>query len=311
MAIPTTRSREAAVISIDTGKCSGCGKCTIVCKDYSLEIFNGKASASEKEIFGCIGCGHCMAACPSGAISITGRCISTDDLMPLPQPSESAGYQALLKLMQRRRSIRDFDDKPVEDEKIQQILDAAMTAPMGLPPSDVYVKVFQDKRSLRDFTEDYCRLLEKMSWFTSGFFLNLMRPFWGKVNDEMFRGFIKPCFRTYTENMKKGINVVTYDAPSAIYFYGSPYADPADPLIAATYAMLAAETMGLGACMLGAIHPMIQYGSAGKRIRKKYGIRHKSREGIFLIFGYPAVRFRHAIRRSFAEISYHKTNFQN
>jgi hypothetical protein len=34
-----------------------------------------------------------------------------------------------------------------------------------------------------------------MRWFVSDWFLALMRPFWGKENDEMFRGFVKPLFR--------------------------------------------------------------------------------------------------------------------
>ena len=41
--------------------------------------------------------------------------------------------------------------------------------------------------------------------------------------------------------MRKGINLVNYDAPLAMYFYGTPYTDSADPIIAAAYAMLAAE----------------------------------------------------------------------
>ncbi|MDD4192607.1 MAG: hypothetical protein PHI28_14835 [Mangrovibacterium sp.] len=38
-----------------------------------------------------------------------------------------------------------------------------------------------------------------MKWFTSGWFLALMRPFRGKATDELFRGFVKPCMDTYLE----------------------------------------------------------------------------------------------------------------
>jgi nitroreductase len=131
----------------------------------------------------------------------------------------------------------------------------------------------------------------------------MMRPFWGRANDEMFRGFIKPLFHAYIDNMKKGINLVNYDAPLAIYFYGSPYADPADPIIAATYAMVAAEALGLGTCMLGAIHPMIQSGKKAKKFRESHGIKYPSREGIFVIFGYPDVQYHKGVRRSFASIT--------
>ena len=131
----------------------------------------------------------------------------------------------------------------------------------------------------------------------------MMRPFWGKSNDEMFRNFVKPLFSIYTGSMKEGTDLVTYDAPLAMYFYGSPYTDPADPLIAATYAMIAAETLGLGTCMLGGIHPLIQSGKKAGIFRIAHGIKYKSREGLFVIFGHPAIKYQKGIRRTFASVT--------
>jgi len=116
----------------------------------------------------------------------------------------------------------------------------------------------------------------------------------------MFKGFIRPLFKVYPEKMREEINVVNYDAPLAMYFYGSPYTDPADPIIAATYAMIAAESLGLGTCMLGAVHPLIQNGKKAGKFREKYGIKYTSREGLIVAFGYPAVKFRKGIKRTFA-----------
>jgi len=175
---------------------------------------------------------------------------------------------------------------------------------MGLPPSDVHVLVLDNKEKVRAFAEDFCAYLDGLKWFVSGWFLALMRPFWGKANDELFRGFVKPCLDIYTGYMKKGINVVNYDAPVALYFYGSPYTDPADPLVAATYAMLAAESFGLGTCMLGAVHPLIQNGGAARKFREKHGIRYKSREGVFVILGYPSVKYSKTINRTFAAVDW-------
>jgi len=42
---------------------------------------NGKAQKSETAFFGCYACGHCMAICQTGAIEISGREISPDDLL--------------------------------------------------------------------------------------------------------------------------------------------------------------------------------------------------------------------------------------
>ncbi len=303
MAIPTSRTKVKAEIKINEEKCSGCGLCVSVCKDYGLKIENMKAGVSNTSIFGCIGCGHCMAICPSGAIEIHGRTLSPKDLFDLPDKEKAASYEQLLSLLQIRRSIREFKDTPLGNDLIEKILDAAQTAPMGLPPSDVNVLVLSSKDKVRAFAKDFCTYLEGMKWFVSDWFLSLMRPLWGKSNDEMFRGFIKPLLHVYTENMQAGVNLVNYDAPLAMYFYGSPYTDPADPIIAATYAMIAAETLGLGTCMLGAVHPLIQKGNRAKQFREAQGIRYASREGLFVIFGYPQVKYKKGIRRTFASIN--------
>jgi ferredoxin len=302
MAIPTSRTKEKAEIKINIEKCNGCGNCVSVCKDFSLHIVDNKVAVKDTSFFGCIACGHCMAICTHGAIEIQGRELSKDDLFELPEKATAANYQQLLNLMQLRRSIREFKDKAVDSELINLIIQAAQTAPMGLPPSDVNILILDSKEKVRAFSKDYCDYLEGMKWFVSKWFLGLMRPFWGKANDELFRNFVRPLFGIYTGNMKKGVDLVTYDAPLAMYFYGSPYTDPADPLIAATYAMLAGETLGLGTCMLGGIHPLIQNGRKGKQFRERHNIKFPSREGLFVIFGYPAVKYSKGLKRTFASV---------
>lgn len=302
MAIPTSRTREKAEISIDQNRCNGCGLCVSVCKDFGLDILDKKAVKSQNPLFGCIACGHCMAICPTGAIEILGRELSPADLFDLPARESAAGYVPLLNLLKLRRSLREFREEPVEQEIIDKIIAAATTAPMGIPPSDVHLLVLRSQESVRRFSEDFCNLLTGMKWFVSDWFLTLMRPFWGKSNDEMMRNFVRPVIQIYSQNMKKGIDLVTYDAPLALYFYGSPYADPADPLIAATYAMIAGESLGLGTCMIGGIHPFIQYGGKSRKLREKYGIKYPSREGLFVLFGYPKVKYSKGIKRTFASV---------
>jgi len=308
MAIPTTRTKEKARIYIDTDKCTGCGTCVEVCKDFGLTLANGKAKVSETPWVGCIACGHCMAVCPCEAIAINGRTLSPSDMFDLPPVEKIANYEQLLALFKRRRSIREFTERNVEPEIVEKILQAAATSPMGIPPSDVNVLVFDTKEKNRKFSEDFCEYLKGMKWLVSNWFLLLMRPFWGKINDELFRKFMRPVFDIYIGKMEKGVNLLNYDAPLAIYFYGSPYADPADPIIAAITAMYAAESLGLGTCMIGSIHPLIQYGGKAKKFRAKYGIKHKSQEGVFVIFGYPSVKYGKGLKRTFASVTTVKTS---
>lgn len=301
MAIPTTRAKEAASISINNDTCNGCGHCAEVCADFNIEIKNKKATLSDRSIFGCVACGHCMMICPTGSINVIGRELSPTDLLELSKET-SPSYESLLAMLRHRRSIREFKDIAISEELIEKILDAAQTSPMGLPPSDVHVIVLDSKEKVRGFAQDFSVYLSGIRWMVSKWFLALMRPFWGKANDEMMRGFIKPVFDIYVDEMKKGKNWINYDAPLAMYFYGSPYTDPADPIVAATYAMLAGESLGLGTCMLGAVHPFIQYGKKARLLREKYGIKYTSREGLFVIFGHAKLKYQKGVKRSFADI---------
>ena len=304
MAIPTTRTQKNGEIIIHSEKCDGCGLCVSVCKDYTLQLADNKVKMSENFIFGCVACGHCMAICPREAIEIRGRELSADDLFVLPGKESFPSYDQLMNLLNSRRSIREFKNKSVDKALIDRIIAAAATAPMGIPPSDVNVLVLDTCEKVRKFSEDYCKYLESIQWFVSKWFLTLMRPFLSKSNNDLFSRFIKPLFKIYIGSMKKGEDLVTYDAPVALYFYGSPYCDPADPLIAATYAMIAGEALGLGTCMLGGIHPLIQYGRKGEQFRKIQGIRYASREGLFVIFGFPKVKYFKGVHRTFASVTY-------
>lgn len=305
MAIPTSRTHASGQLQFAPDLCNGCGLCVQVCKDFNLQVKDGKVQLSGHSIFGCIGCGHCMAICPHGAIVVNGRCLSETDLTQLPGRDDATGYRPFVNLLARRRSIREFKDKPVEGALIEKVLEAVRTAPMGLPPSDVHVLVFDSPAKVRKFAEDFCTHLEKMKWLVSGWFLAMMRPFWGRANDALFKDFVRPLIYTYTGAMDRGENLVTYDAPAALYFYGSPYCDPADPIVAATYAMLTAESLGLGTCMLGGVHPLIQNGRAARRFREQQGIRYASREGLMVIMGYPKVMYQRGILRTLAAIDWY------
>jgi ferredoxin len=304
MSVPTSRVEEAAVVTIDASKCNGCGKCVTVCKDFEFKIVSGKAILVDQPLFGCIACGHCMAICPEGAIRVTGRCLAPDDLFPLRTEPPKTDYNSLLQLLESRRSIREFKPIPVPEDVISLVIAAAQTAPMGIPPTDVNLLVINGKEKVRQFSEDFCGLLSKTRWLVSWWFIALMSLFYDKKTTRFYKKFMRPLFDIYIDSMQKGVDNVTYDAPVAIYFYGTPYCDPADPVIAATYAMTAAESLGLGTCMLGAIHPFLQNGPEAKKFRKKYNIRFKSREGLFLILGYPGVKYHKGVRRSFANVDF-------
>ncbi len=300
MAIKTSRTSEKATVKIDFSQCSDCGLCSVVCKDLTLMMQNGKITIDNNPVFGCVGCAQCVAVCPEDCIEVEGRTIVMDDIVPLPEAGKAADYEQLHSLLFKRRSIRDFKDKDIEQEKIDQILKTAASAPMGIPPSDVEVVIFRGRERVRAFSKDFIQYLESIKWMFSKWIIPFWRPFISREDYEMNKSFLNPLIDFLIERNKKGEDWLLYNAPLAMYFYGSPYADPADPYIPATYAMLTAESLGLGTCMIGSIHPFLRRGSS--YLKTKYKINYKNKNGIFLIIGYPKVKYHKAIKRTFAKI---------
>lgn len=292
--------QEHGVPIIDEGKCTACGRCSSICPDEVIVRHDGKPRVAEGVFLGCIACGHCMAVCPSGAISVSGRGIRPEDRIELPASDRRATADQLEALMTARRSVRRFQAREVPREVVERIVRMATTAPMGIPPHEVGVVVFPDRAKVQAFAEEACGVFEKVGRFLRPIVLAMMRPFIGKHQYEAFRDFIRPLLLMLSRKRKQGRDAFTCDAPAAMLFHVGPMGDPADCAIVATYAMLAAESLGLGSCMLGTSAALTQ----DKRWKLKYGIPEENKVGVTLVFGYSAVEFRHGIRRRLASVKY-------
>jgi ferredoxin/nitroreductase len=301
MSITTQRTQGFAQVTIDYERCTACGLCVAVCKGAPLTMVAGVVRVDQALFFGCIACGACMAVCPQDCIRVEGRDLSPEDLFTLPPESSTACYDAFLALSQKRRSIRNFQDRPVPRKSLDKIIEAVSTAPMGIPPSDVAVLVLENKAAVQRFTGDIMAYVHRVKWLFSDLALGLMRPFMSKENAVVFRDFIAVAVKSILEKYEQGEDWLTYEAPCALYFYTSAYADPADPVIAATYAMLAAESLGLGSCLLGTIPYCFQY---SRKLREKYQVPHKSQQGMMLVLGYPAITYQRGIRRRLADVRF-------
>ncbi len=59
------------IITIDQGKCIGCGLCVNACQEGAIGLVNGKAQLLRDDY--CDGLGNCLPACPVNAISFETR----------------------------------------------------------------------------------------------------------------------------------------------------------------------------------------------------------------------------------------------
>lgn len=299
MSVPTSRTSVHAEVVVDYQLCTTCGTCVEVCKGGPLYIEGDQLKVDQTRGFGCIACAACEVFCPTDAIRVTGRDLFPEDLAPIAGATQRAGYDALFDLLAARRSTRNFQTREVDHGTVQQILDAASTAPVGVPPSDVGVLVFQTAAAVQSIRADLTVELRKWRTYFSPPLLTLMTPFIGRDDARMFKDFVVPAVKMYTDKDKQGVDWFFYNAPLALYFYGTSYSDQADPTVAATLAMLAGESLGLGTCMLGFPGYVFQYSPA---IRRKYGLPKKIQPGLMVIFGYPVYHPRYAVHRRFREV---------
>ncbi len=301
--LKTGRFDGLASVQIDHSRCDLCGRCVTVCKGGPLYVADGNIGIDQSRFFGCIGCGHCMAVCRRDAVTVEGRDISRADLMDIPETGVRSTFDELFSLMVSRRSIREFDEREIPRPKIDSIIQAASSAPMGIPPSEVELLVLHGRPKVREFSSDMIADMRRSRFILSPLSLALMRPFIGRDAYAFMKSFTVPLISTILEKQTEGKDWLLYGAPLAMVFHIRPAADPADTVIAATYAMLAAQAQGLGGCMIGSVGPYLRHG--GRTIKKKYGIPRENRVGITMVLGYPKVWFARAIRRRFSRVSFY------
>ncbi len=299
MALKTGRADASAEVFIDTEKCTGCGLCATACGGVPLSMRDGAVHVDQDHLWGCMGCGHCMVYCPTGAIEVRGRDLVPEDILDLPKPDQRAGYEQLLGLLLARRSMRHFTEEELGQEVVDRILEAASTAPMGLPPTDVEVLVLRGRERVQAFVGKVMKIMARSGFLFTRPMLWLMRPFWGKAAVDQGRDFVGPFMKGALTAWDEGRDLLFYDAPLVLYFHGSPYCDQHDMTIAATYGMLAGQALGLGTCMIGSAAPFVK---TDKKLMREYGIARNNRHGIAVIFGRPALKPQRALRRRFARV---------
>ena len=122
-------------------------------------------------------CGHCYAICPQGAIIMTNY-ESTDEKVVLMSEIDP---ETLLKAMKSRRTIRQFKPNPVEDEKIEKILEAGRYSPTGANRQMVSYTILGSKQ--REAEEICLNLFRKGKRFGSAFTSYLKRI---EIDDDFF-----------------------------------------------------------------------------------------------------------------------------
>jgi ferredoxin len=256
---------------VDTETCLGDGICVDVCPENTLEIVDEKASSVEDRAEFCIECGQCVAVCPTE--SLTMPKLPMEDFRKLAE--RPFGYDEFSDFLRLRRSVRVFKDKPVERDIIEKILDAAATAPMGLPPHSNPVG------------------------------RAMVRLMAGPENFGVLKNHVVDVAKFANELYHRdGVDRYMYRAPVLMLFHGNrwtmSYEENAH--LVCHHSMLAALSLRLGSTIIGLVPPIVD---RSKVLRERYGIPKDNKVCTSLVLGYPKFKYRQGIRRNLAGVTYH------
>ena len=206
-------------ITVDTDLCAKDGACVAVCPSMTLRT-NEEGFPEEVEGSGCIFCGHCVAVCTCDALTHSG--LPQEPFLPVP--SELPSAEALDGLLISRRSVREFEERPVPRKTLEAMLDVARRAPTAVNSQKLHWMVVDGGAKVQALSA------ETVNWMRSaGIGLSRMAQ-WERGYDFVLRG----------------APTVVMAATPADYEWGA-----LDCAIAVTFLELAAEARGLGACWAG------------------------------------------------------------
>jgi nitroreductase/Pyruvate/2-oxoacid:ferredoxin oxidoreductase delta subunit len=214
-----------AIVEINKEKCTKCNACVAVCaSSIIIPQPDGYPRLFPKADEFCMRCGHCVAVCPTGAI--------THKEMPLEQSPRidkklEPSFEQVAQLIKSRRSIREFQDKPVPRDVIERVIDVARYSPTGHNGQEVQWLVIDDKEKIRELTAIGVDWFRSMAEGNSPWAIEM-------------QGIIRMH--------EMGLNIFLRNAPAIVVTYAeknNPIA-ATDCAIALSYFDLAAKAAGLG-----------------------------------------------------------------
>ena len=222
-----------SLLTIDKEKCKQDGLCAADCPTAIIR-FPGQGGypemAPNAEAM-CLHCGHCVAVCPHGALDHAQ--VRRADCPPVDQAGALSEVQ-VEQFLRSRRSVRRFQDRPVEQATLQRLIEIARYAPTGSNMQLVEWTVINDRQRLHELSGQVIQwmrgIMEADPQCKAMPYIPMLVKAWDQGADAVLRS--APCLVTAMAPAHDRNGMVSLT-------------------LALSYLELAAPVFGLGTCWAG------------------------------------------------------------
>lgn len=273
-----------ANMTVNKGKCIGCGLCVRDCLRNTIFIREGKA---EIDVSGCIKCGHCIAVCPQDAVSLGSiENMQWDSGGFGPKRGSAPDPEVFLNFLKFRRSIRQYKKHEIEPEKMEAIIEAGGYSPTaGNRQKNRFIILKENIEQVRKAAIETLRHAAADESKDLGE-REIYRKSWARMYDD------------YAEGRRDGL---FFNAPAVILIVSDEnnhYAE-IDGGIAASRMELQANALGLGVCYIGFLNTAMEFDG---RIKEMAGLKEDEKLAVAFITGYADVEYKRPAPRKPANV---------
>ncbi|MBV7275556.1 nitroreductase family protein [Clostridium sp. PL3] len=276
------------MMNVNVEKCVGCGQCAKDCFPRDIEIVNGKAKINNVS---CIKCGHCIAICPKDAVWTDEY--NMEDVKEYNEEEFLVDSDKLLNFIKFRRTVRQFKDKEVEQEKVLKIIEAGRYTQTGSNMQDVsFTVVREGLQELRGLTLESLKkkgeeLLGKLTPQTMRF--KRYAEMWIKMYED---------FKSNNEDNSKEKDKLFFNAPVVIVVTAKMEVNGA---LASSNMELMTNALGLGTLFSGFF---VMAAQDNKKIMDFLEVGEGKKIITCMILGYPDVKYFRTVPRKKADITW-------
>lgn len=273
-----------ANMTVNKGKCIGCGLCVRDCLRNTIFIREGKA---EIDVSGCIKCGHCIAVCPQDAVSLGSiENMQWDSGGSGPKRGSAPDPEVFLNFLKFRRSIRQYKKHEIEPEKMEAIIEAGGYSPTaGNRQKNRFIILKENIEQVRKAAIETLRHAAADESKDLGE-REIYRKSWARMYDD------------YAEGRRDGL---FFNAPAVILIVSDEnnhYAE-IDGGIAASRMELQANALGLGVCYIGFLNTAMEFDG---RIKEMAGLKEDEKLAVAFVTGYADVEYKRPAPRKPANV---------